>query len=282
MPLEVKDIIEVFGIPEDIQTPEKLKEFADQKFSKTKTDATGKLYGSSIVAMKRLVKDVTGEDLTEEETDKKELSKIIDSLAPKFKKKFEDLNIEIESVKKSISEPNEKIKELETERDSFKTKYSEEKKAREGALKEYNDFKLQAETTQKNFVRDLKVKEKIEKEFKWSSDADKLRKDGYFKNFYEKYKVELDETGEPIPVDLNGNRIPHHKTAGAFMSLMELHQKEATELKVWEVNPHSEKNKQIKPTITSQFQNPNPTNNNPVRQVAPRINSGVVKNQLGN
>lgn len=281
MPLEVKDIKEVFAIPDDIDSPEKLKEFADDKFKKTKKDATGLLYGSSIVALKRGVKDLTGEDLTTEETEGKELPKIIDSVVPKFKKKIEDLTLEIESVKKSIGEPNEKIKELETERDSWKTKYVEEKNTKAGLAKDFDAFKLQAETKEKNLLKDFKVKDKIEKEFKWSSDADILRKEGYFKKFNEKYKIELDETGEPIPVDQSGNRIPHPKRANDFMTLMELHQKEATELKVWEVNPHAEKNKQIKPAVTSQFQNPNPTNA-PVRPVAPRVNSGVVRNQLGN
>lgn len=273
MPLEPKDFFEVLALKQDeIDTPEKLKEAIDEKFEKIKKDSDGALVGSSIVSIKRNLKKA-GIDLTEADTTGKKLSVIIEE---NFSKAIDGFTSQIETLKAEGGKgADEKVKTLETELDKFKKLYSEEKTAREGALNDFNVFKTQTETEKKTFARDAKVKEYREKA-KFASNVDDLKKRGFWSKFDDNYNADFDDSGELIPTDKKGNRIPHPKVSNTFLKYDELIEHEMIKEKVNELNPHGNNQQQTQKKVEVKKEVSTEGPQKPERRIAAKIETGIV------
>lgn len=81
-------------------------------------------------------------------------------------------------------------------------------------------------------------------------DLDPYKKKGFLAEMDEKFTVDLDETGTPIPLDRKtGSRIPSDKTHGTFLSIDELYSIEAAKAGVISVTPQGGKTVSPKPVI---------------------------------
>jgi hypothetical protein len=227
--------------------------------------------------------------------------KVFGSAQTKIKKNFEELGVEFEdgelkdlmledmvklgntkllgkvdSIKAEIEKQagltiDQRISEKEAELGKYKSKVSDyekliKQKATDFENKE-NEYKGQLKNSEINFH-----KKSVIGSLNYLPDLDSYKKKGFLAEMDERFNVDLDETGTPIPLDRKtGSRIPSDKTHGTFLSLDELYAIEAAKAGVISVTPQGGKKVEPKTTFTPRTaggQQPAPVN-------------GVARNKYG-
>lgn len=272
MPLEAKDIAEVFGINlEKIDTVEKLKSFADETFTKTSEakGSMGQLVGESKVSLKRALKAV-GIEVPTEEFEKMKLREAIETYVEKISEKFTG---EIDTLKKQVGEPNEEIKKLSDKLGKYEKKNKEYEET-------INAKNAEVEAMQSKFASEfkgLKIKTKQSEshgKIKFATGANELMRKGFMSHLNESYNRDWDdEKDELIVTDKKGERIKHDKKTGEYMSYDEVIERDLSKFPgLSEINPHAPNNlQQQKQQGTNNNQNNQGAKQTSDFKIAPRI-----------
>jgi len=231
--MEVNDLLKIieFNIPDgkelkDITVEEVQDDFRTKYIGKNiahevddiRNKILGKEWGTFETAFKRLAKEL--------EIDVKDLGgkkEDIDKLT-------EALKIKVSAIKESAGKTkDQKLIELETEIEKYKSDYKTVLSQNETLQTELNTGKSEFESFKTNLNLNQKIEEARSK-LAFSEKADKYVKKGFYDEFAEKYKVELSadndsEDGLRI-TDKSGNRV----SAGSkFMKLEDILNKELKE-----------------------------------------------------
>jgi hypothetical protein len=227
--------------------------------------------------------------------------KVFGSAQTKIKKNFEELGVEFEdgelkdlmledmvklgntkllgkvdSIKAEIEKQagltiDQRISEKEAELGKYKSKVSDFEKLVKTKATEFETRENELKAQIKNGLLGYK-KQSVVESLKYLPDLDPYKKKGFLAEMDERFNVDLDETGTPIPLDRKtGSRIPSDKTHGTFLSLDELYAIEAAKAGVISVTPQGGKKVEPKTTFT-----PKPSGG---QQPAP-VN-GVARNKYG-
>jgi len=231
-----------------------------------KAKVIGGLLGTLETTLKRELKEFG----VEHEIDKKK--PIQDTLAEVMAAIRTTKNEEFEALKAQSGTGNdEKIKSLTSELEKFKNKFHEEKDLRTQAVAQWQQKEQEYEGKIKNVKKDYKLTDTYSSAVKWKSGITEIEKIGFDSMIKSKYNVDLDEADALIVTDKQGKQIPNPKVAGQTLSFAEVLEMEGTALKVWEVNPHANKNQQAAPQRAQPVivQTPDQQGG---RKVAPRVN----------
>jgi hypothetical protein len=176
-----------------------------------------------------------GIDFNKTEYEGKDVEEVTGSSVKKIVSHFQSKIQELETLAGKGND--EKVKELET----TVTKYNQKIKEQGDLLKSLNE---KYETESAKWQKDLKQKDlqvKLDRTFetiKWRSDADELKKKGFFAELNENFKFDLDETGNLEGFSLKtGERVQNPKVNGKFLTVPELLENFGKEKKIWAENP---------------------------------------------
>lgn len=237
MPIDPKEFLNYIGIPEDVESLDEAKEKFNSAFIKKDMQAIKdekELYGKVVGAynesnktlFKRTAKEL-GIDLSGEDLDKMHIGQIIETVVPKtFKGFIDQINTLKESSGKGV---NEKIQAVQAEFEKFKNDHKEKIEGYDKIKGEFDNFR----TAKDKELNDYKVSQKKNEKygsFKWGAGATPLKKTGFINHVESKYVPVLDESGELIPVDKQGNKIPNPAKAGAYKTWEDVLVDEAVEL----------------------------------------------------
>lgn len=237
MSIEAEKLITYLGYdPKTIDSEEKFKELLDKDYVKRaevhKDEAlvdsvVGKRVGSISTAFKKAVKDM-GIELDAAELKDKKIEDYFSVAASKVTAKLK----EFES--KQGQGNDEVVKEWQDKYSKLEAKANDFKKSWESTQTEFEGFKTTVEEEKKT-GKVKQYEQQAWSSYKWPSGIDELKKEGFISYINKKYKVQLDETGQPYPTDVNGNRIKSGKTHGAFKELDEILVEEGTVKQVYAV-----------------------------------------------
>lgn len=284
MPIDPKEFLNYIGIPEDVESLDEAKEKFNSAFIKKDMQAIKdekELYGKVVGAynesnktlFKRTAKEL-GIDLSGEDLDKMHIGQIIETVVPKTYKGFIDqINALKESSGKGV---NEKIQALQAEYEKFKADNQEKITGYDTVKGEFESYKTAKEREMADFKINIKRNEYHSKA-PWSEQAGNLTKHGFLSSRIDpKYNFVLDESGDIIPTDKNGNRIPDPSKAGAYKNYMQVLEYEGMEAnkagdKVWAVA--SNQSQIQRPVTTKTFS----ANENQNQNQAPlrKVNTGT-------
>lgn len=205
----------------------------------------GKVFGSAKTGIKKQFEDL-GVEFEDGEIKGLMIEDIVKLGNTKILSRVDQIKADIE--KQAGLTIDQRIAEKETELGKYKSKLTDfeklvKTKATEFEAKE-NEYKAQI----KNGLLGYK-KQSVVESLKYLPDLDPYKKKGFLAEMDEKFAVDLDETGVPIPLDRKtGSRIPSDKTHGTFLSLDELYAIEAAKAGVISVTPQGGKTAPAKQT----------------------------------
>ena len=127
----------------------------------------------------------------------------------------------------------QQIKDLEAEKNKFKSDYSELETT-------FNEFKTGVETEKKNFKVNSVLNDALTK-MKWDKSVNDYTKKGFTSELKSKYKIDLDDD-KVIVRDTEGNRVyDPNKAASEPLSVEQVFELEAKKAKLWEQSEHDGK-----------------------------------------
>lgn len=199
---------------------------------------TGQAFNSSLVEFKRQLK---GFGIETPALDEK--AKFEDVIKSGFSQVLDFHKAQLEEAATNSGKPNnELIQAKDAEINKWKAKVQEEKEAREAAIQAAESQKTEFSSTLKNFKLNTKVSDIKAGTMKWGQAVTDVHKKGFEAILSEKYNIDLDESDNVIVTDKQGQQIPNKSKAGAFLTLPEVLESEGRAQKVWQVNPHAERN----------------------------------------
>jgi hypothetical protein len=107
-------------------------------------------------------------------------------------------------------------------------------------LAQFDGFKNQVEVEKKQSKLNG-IFEKSLEEIKIDPTTDKYKLKGFKSEFFEKYKIDLEEDAAIIKEIKSGEKLKSSAKAGTFMSISDVLLKEATEAGILQKNPHQGK-----------------------------------------
>lgn len=244
MPIESKEVLEYLNIDGAEKFEDFRAKFESAYIKKTpsaiKEDKelygaiVGKLTGSVRTSFLRDIKK-QGVELKDEEIEGLEIEKIIDTGLGKLKTVF---STQIEEVKKNAGKPSQELEQAWTERLTKKDeKIRDLQTLLDTSKQEWQNKEAEFTGQLKNIKLDTRRSD-LEREFKWASDADELKKEGFKSVMSKKYKLDLDENGDALEIfNAKGERIPNPKKNGTFKTPLEVFEEEGIAAKVWATNP---------------------------------------------
>lgn len=232
-----------------------------------------KVIGGLLGTLETTLKRETKEFGVEYEIDKKKPFQ--DTLAEVLGVIREAKNTEFEALKASAGTGStEAVAKLTADVDKWKNKFNDEKALREQGVTQWQQKEQEYEGKLKNVKKDYKLTDTYSSAVKWKSGITEIEKIGFDSMIKNKYNVDLDETDNLIVTDKQGKQIPNPKVAGQALSFAEVLEMEGVAQKVWELNPHTQKNNQAQPIRTQPIVQA-PDNGQPTRKIAQPINAKV-------
>lgn len=210
--------------------------------------------------LKRTAKE-HGIELSKEETEMP-----VDELARLVTSKVQESNSSIiEELKSKAGKPSEALEKITSDYEKLQAKLADEERVKAELAEKLTNKEKEFTTFEKNYkLNDNKKSLMSEAESFLSSNADPLRKKGYFSTVNEKYKMDLDENGEFLITNEKGERIPDPSKHGAWLAPIEVLKNEAKELGIYKEIDSSKLNPTTPPQST-----PPPTNTDGVRNTRP-------------
>lgn len=277
--MEAKDVLNYLGYdPEKIKSVDELKSTFEKDFVRASTinednefikPILGKTFGTQENELKKIAKEF---EIDLESDDFKEAKKVTDKVKLFTKKVAELKDMSIKDLQTKLSQgTDEKVKEYETKLERTKREAKEKEALLNQTIEEFNLFKQNSANTLKNFKLDI-IKKDAFGQIKYNSTANDLSKKGFLATIAEKYEFDLNDNDEPIIRTKGGTQIKSDKVAGSFMTPIEVLQKEAIDMGIYETNPNANKQQaQIKIGANQTPQQANAIPAQAVRQVAPRL-----------
>jgi hypothetical protein len=232
---DLKTFLKDIDLSEELaDKPDELKEkfhelFVARSLADTDEEIASKVVGKRLGAITTLAKREFG--LESSEIEGKKVEEILSIGASKFKTKVEELTKAAEGKNPEAAEWEKKLKAIETEREQFK-RMAEEKQS------EFEAFKNEATTKEKNLRLNYAltgIKSKIE----WSDTANEIAKKGFDAHLKEVYSFDLNDKGELIATDANGQPVQNAKKTG-FLTPEEVIKTEALKFNLLKLsNPPS-------------------------------------------
>lgn len=150
-------------------------------------------------------------------------------------KKQVDLSLKaIDEAKGAAGEPAKAVKEWQDKYNQLETKFNGEVKLKQDLQQQFEGYKTEIATKEKT-GKINQYKEDGWKNFKWDSVTakDPFRMEGFRSTIEKKYKIQLDDKGEPFPTNDKGERIPSSKKAGEWKNWAEILEEEGMAAKVY-------------------------------------------------
>lgn len=231
--MEATELITKLGLdPATIKTVDDFHTAVDETFirrdaAEKDPDIVGKVTGKTLGAIQvnylRELKGLGVELAPDEIKDKK-----VSDIQKLGLQKLHDLHSnEKEELKKTAGKGNdEKVVELENKYKAFEKKYNDLDSLHKTTLTEFSTFKEQKESQEKAG----KVGAHMDKSYgsiKWSATLKDTEHEGLKAIMNKNFIVDLDDKGEEIFTDKQGNRIKSTKTTGAFKTYAEQLEEEA-------------------------------------------------------
>lgn len=223
MALELKDVLDVLGLPTDVDSKEKLAELHRKNYI-TKAEAIeddevvkkveGRIYGGLTTEAKRLF------GFSKEEIKDKPFKDILREGAERFATKI----TELEEASGKGSE--EVVKRLNGELEKFKNQANQYKTDLEKVIGEKSE--LENGFTQK--LKEFKVQSAYKEAFSQiplSETANDLTKRGFNDHVRSTYKFDVDEEENVIVLDAKGQKVPNPTKTGAYLGLVDVLKMEA-------------------------------------------------------
>lgn len=230
--MEIKDVLESLGLPQDLDSTEKIVEAHRNNYllkseahedEDVKGKITGKLLGELTTKAKKLF-GFSNEDIKD-----KHFKDILTEGVESYKTKLTELE------EQSTKGGDEVVNKLKTDLEKLKTQANQYK----GDLEKVLGEKTELETTFTNKLKQFKVdsvyKEQLSK-IPFSEQAGDVAKLGFNTLIQSKYKIDLDETENVIVMDEKGQKIPHPQKTGVYLGLGEVLEMEAKKANILKQN----------------------------------------------
>lgn len=242
---DLQKLTEYTGLS-DFETFDEAKEFFDGTFARKET------YKKELFKDEEFINSVTGKRMRLVESKAKQFGKEfgidIETDEIKNAKAAEDLmdliltkarskhNEEIDTLKKSVTEPNEAIKDWQTKADRYKSERDKAKKDYEDLGQQFEGYKTEVSTKEKTSKINAGLAEAYGK-VKFKPEANEYEVVGFKTKMSEAYNFGLSEEGKFMVTDKNNNPIPNPKKAGTYYEADELFVEEAIKGKLYQLNP---------------------------------------------
>lgn len=221
--MEIKDVLEALGLPDSIDSKEKLVEAHRGMYLLT-TEAheneavsakiTGRIFGELGKEAKKLF------DFSNEEIKDKPFREI---LSAGVKKHTDAIKMLEETAGKGSEEIIQKAK---AEADKYKSEAKQYKGDLEKLVLEKQEIENTFTGKLKQFKVDSALKDAMGK-LTFSESATDVAKIGFNTLFASKYKLDLGEDDTVVVLDVKGNKVPHPSQTGKYLSLSEVLEAEA-------------------------------------------------------
>lgn len=271
MAIEAKELIEYLGYsPDDIDSIDTLKSKFSTEFIrrdavvKDKTlvsTVTGMVTGSTVSKIISAAKDL-GVALEEEEVKGKKLEDVVSLFSNKTKDfygaKITDLETLVSTNNKDdiVKQLEEKVKKLEAKNNDVTKLLDTTKQEYEGKIGQYENEK-------KTFKINTRKSEALKK-VQFKDGLTELERKGFMTIIEEEIDVDLDESGNPFPINKKDkSRIPNPKVTGTFMDFEDIYNQKAIELKLAKVTPTNQP-----PVVRTVVTTPATVDEPPKRQLA--------------
>lgn len=214
----------------------------DEIFSRyaveNKATFNGKVFGSAQTKIKKNFEEL-GVEFEDGELKDLMLEDMVKLGNTKILSKVEQIKADIE--KQAGLTIDQRIAEKEAELGKYKAKASDYEKLLKQKATDFENKEKEYQGQLKNSEINFHKKSVIGS-LNYLPDLDPYKKKGFLAEMDEKFTVDLDETGTPIPLDRKtGSRIPSDKTHGTFLSIDELYSIEAAKAGVISVTPQGGK-----------------------------------------
>lgn len=218
MALEVKDALKAMGLPENIEDIEGLvsavgKKFVERDKALEDPDVRTKAYSSfSLEHSKTFLKEF---GLDAAEVKDKTLKEIMKLGASKLTEKITELE------GRAGQGNDEKVKELNSKMEKLTGQLNQFKTDNEKLINE----KVELETNFNTKLKNIRVDDAFDKSFAKLSFVDGVHdytKKGFSQDFRTKYKIDLDDHGNTVVTDSNGEPIKSKTKTGVYLSLDEV------------------------------------------------------------
>lgn len=252
MPIESKEILDYLGL-ESVEKLEDFREKFDPVFvrkaaikddKELHASLIGKVLGSSRTTIVNKLKEDGIEfepgEIAEMKESKIPVEQIFEKGITKLKNHYQ---AQLDAVKANVGKPSEELEKAWQEKIHKAESKAKDYEARwETAKKEFEAKEVEFNGKLKGTILDTR-KADLERDFKWSSDADELKKEGFKSVMAKKYKLDLDESGTLEIFNSKGERIPNPKKNGTFKTPLEVFEEEGLAAKVWAANLVADKAK---------------------------------------
>lgn len=246
MPIESKEVLEYLNI-EGVDKVEDFKAkfestYINRNAIKEDKELLGTLFGKTANAARTaIVRELKREGIEFEEGEVKkfkdnsiEMEEFFTQGINKVKSFYQN---QLEEVKKNSGKPSEELEKAWNEKLAKKEGEVRDLKALlDASKKEWEHKETEFNGQLKNIKLDTR-KADLERDFKWSTEADELKKEGFKSVMSKKYKLDLDENGTLEIFNTKGERIPNPKKNGTFKTPLEVFEEEGLAAKVWAANP---------------------------------------------
>lgn len=242
--MDHKQFVEEFLGIKDVEKEEDFKKAFSEKFiakSQVAEDdeivksIVGRRMGSIETGLKKIARSYEiefGDDLKE-----KKVEDIIDVLGTKIQEKHQS---EIKTLKESIDDEDQKkaLTEWEDKYSKLEQKYSDTKDLLDNTKNEFNQYRDETNNKLKGVKLGV-ILDSTKSKMPWKDEMNEVEKKGFEAIIREKYKFDLDDENpsQAVPFDAKtGKRIQNPKKAGEFMSLNDVLETEAREMKLLKAN----------------------------------------------
>lgn len=218
--MDIKELLDVLDLPVELAEKEigeaktvLHEHWVNRKVAHTDEDITKAVIGKRMNVIEQTIGKEYG--LTADEMKDKKVEDLIGIGAKKFKTEIQTLK---ESASPDTKEWDKKLSTLQKEKDTLQQ-----------MLKDNEQIILQKDQEYTGIIKTITLNTKMEKlksGIEFSETATELSKKGFDAVLNEKYKWDLDESGEIVATDLNGEKIPNEKKT-AFLSPLEVLKLEA-------------------------------------------------------
>lgn len=192
------------------------EEFVARKIADSDPDIVNRITGSRLGKITNFMKQNFA--FEEAEVKDKTLEDVIGMAAKKVKSEMDTLKAQLEGKNPDAKEWENKIKGIQDERDKFK-KMAEDKE------QEFEGFRTQALTEQKNLKLGYALNG-LRSKIEWSEQATDISKKGFDAHIHENYKFDFNEAGDLEVFGKDGNKIQNGKKTG-FLTAEEVFKTEA-------------------------------------------------------
>lgn len=243
--IDLKQLNEFAGI--EAENFDQFKEQFQQKFVLKEnvvkdpdltSQITGKVMGSQMTKIRQMFKE-EGVEFSDEET--KTIKKNEELFNLGLSKVKGNLLNQIEDVKKSASVgSDQRLQEYEARIAKIEKEKNDIKSAWKSTGEEFEKYKLEVSNTIKQKEIDFRLS-KAKESLKLRSKINEAERAGFEAILKNRLKFDLDDSGQLVTMNANGERIKSKVKAGDFMPADEAIQEIVNELGLGETNPHAGK-----------------------------------------